>query len=74
MRYSTRAVEDVIIRLKDGVGGGGGGGLAEDTTAKERRPGRAMRWIRWNTWEAIQGEPASEAIRARLGLGEHDFA
>ena len=58
---------DVLNRLIDG-------GLAEVVEEGPGQKGRRVRHCRLKTWPAIQDNPASDAFRARLGLGEDDFA
>ena len=64
----SQVVDTVLNLLIDG-------GLAEpvEETAIRRR-GRPSRRCRWKAWAAIRGNPASDAFRERLGLGEDDFA
>ena len=54
------------------------GGLAEDVEdcggRGSGKKGRKLRKCRWKPWAAIQGNPASDAFRSRLGLGADDFA
>ena len=50
------------------------GGLLEEVKDGANRKGRHVRHCRWKPWAAIRGDPASDAFRARLGLGEADFA
>ena len=77
MRYTTNSekkccevvnlVLDTLIK----------GGLAEDEEeGGDRRvsKGRRVRRCRWKAWADIQGNPASDAFRARLSLGPDDFA
>ena len=66
-RKCGEIVEDVLNRLIDG-------GLAEPLEEGVVRRGRRVRQCRWKAWAAIQGNPASDDFRARLGLGEDDFA
>ena len=63
----SELVDYVLDRLIDG-------GLAEALEEESARRGRPVRRCRWKTWAAIKDNPASDAFRARLGLGEDDFA
>ena len=46
----------------------------EEGPGRKRQKGRRVRQCRWKAWADIQGNPASDAFRARLGVGENDFA
>ena len=66
-KKTTAEVVDLVLKhLIDG-------GLAEDVVTGRARPGRRVRTCRWKQWAAIRGNPASDAIRERLGLVESDF-
>ena len=50
------------------------GGLVEAVKGDAApRRGRKVREFRWKSWGDIKGDPRSNAIRARLGLGQGDF-
>ena len=72
MRYTkdrppSEVAAEVIERLVQG-------GLAEDHREEgPARKGRSVKVLRWRQWGDIQGNAASDAFRARLGLGEDDF-
>ena len=67
-KSAAQVVDDVLSRLVEG-------GLAEDVEEGGRkvRKGRPVRRCRWKAWAAINGNPASNAFRLSLGLGEDDF-
>ena len=48
-------------------------GLAEERADGTARKGTRGRQCRWKPWDAIRADPASEGIRARLGLVASDF-
>ena len=66
---ASSLADDVLNVLVDG-------GLAEAVEEGEGvvHKGRRVRRCRWKTWAAINGNPASDAFRASLGLGADDFA
>ena len=64
-RNCREIVDDVLNRLIDG-------GLAE-AAAQVRSRGRRVRVCRWKSWTDIRRDPASDAFRLSLGLGEDDF-